>query len=355
MCTLSQKDAVNEFFVHTETDLVALETEDSIRRHKIAELNKRMTDLVHTLRLLQHKEDVHKSAENKIKINKIKAEIAEIDTSIRSLWQRSDAIRTMAEFDLVKTDVWPLGPSAKDTIITEKQQRIEALESINVHLTAQLAACNALLEAQKEQHGIRESQFLSTLRDKDKKHHSLLLRLLLWQRERIKFLCAVLELAANKQMELIGYSKNKHADTDDVLYLSKAMSKYAQNCDIKSLEQQNEEIDLNPKTSSYEDLFENQREWLCTLEAFISQFSLLHKKLVYAFDNQSNTLYAKPPVTLLQPYRNVADFIDLYMQSEGPRSGKMNEQSLVKVTRLIENETPRSYPHELVSPKPLHN
>ncbi len=123
MCTLSQKDAVNEFFVHTEVDITGIyitdtaplpivEEPDAIRRHKIAELNKRMTDLVHTLRLLQHEEDV-KSAKKKIEINKINAEIAQIDTEIRSLWQPSDAIRTMADLDLVKTDFWPLGPSTR--------------------------------------------------------------------------------------------------------------------------------------------------------------------------------------------------------------------------------------------------
>ena len=131
MCTVSQKQAINEYFVHTDTDLVGLKAEDAIRIRTIAELNKRMTDLVHTLHLLQDKEAVHKSAENKMKINQINEEIAQIDIKIRSTWRLGDPRRTMAEFDLVKTDFWPLGPSAKDTIITEKQQMIEALETTN--------------------------------------------------------------------------------------------------------------------------------------------------------------------------------------------------------------------------------
>lgn len=111
MCIVSQKQAMNEYFVHTDTDLVGLKDEDAIGINTIAKLNKQMTDLVHTLHLLQDKEAVHTSAENKMKIDQTNEEIARIDLKIRSIWKLGDPRRTMAEFDLVKTDFWPLGPS----------------------------------------------------------------------------------------------------------------------------------------------------------------------------------------------------------------------------------------------------
>ena len=83
MCTVSHKDAVNQYFVHTE-GITSFDPE-CLRDKEINALRKNMSNLVAELRSVQ--------PENTDKINEIQAKIAEIDAKLRSLCRHGAAVR----------------------------------------------------------------------------------------------------------------------------------------------------------------------------------------------------------------------------------------------------------------------